>query len=92
MEPQGNEPGRCFGLCGKIIARTRAREHVFAKPAPPRHLFDLRPLLPAARMEVLMDESTSEGFRGVFTTPVDRPPDEPRGRTPAMKERFAISW
>ena len=39
-----------------------------------------------------MDESTAEAVRGVFTTLVDGPPGEPRGQTPAMKDRFAISW
>ena len=39
-----------------------------------------------------MDESTAEAYCGVFTTLVDRLPGEPRGRTPAMKERLALSW
>ena len=52
---------------------------MFARPARPRHLFDMRPSLPAARVEVLMDESTAEAVRGVFTTLVDRLPGEPRG-------------
>ena len=37
-----------------------------------------------------MDESTAEAVRDVSTTLVDRPPGEPRGRTPAMKERCAV--
>ena len=65
---------------------------MFAKLAQPRFLLDMRPLLPAARVEALTDESAAESFRRVFTTLVDRLPGEPWGRTAAMKERFGISW
>ena len=65
---------------------------MFAKLAQPNLLLDMRPLLPAARVEALTDESTAESFRRVLTTLVDRLPGEPSGRMPAMKERFGISW
>ena len=84
--------GRYLDLSGRAISRAQAQERMFAKLAQPRLLFDTRPLLPAARAEALTDESTAEAFRRVFTTLVDRLPGEPWGRTPAMKERFGISW
>lgn len=33
-----------------------------------------------------------ESYRRVFTTLVDRLPGAPWERTPALKERFGISW
>ena len=84
--------GRYLDLSGKTISRAQAQERMFAKLAQPRFLLDMRPLLPAARVEALTNGSTAESFRRVFTTLVDRLPGEPWGRTPAMKERFGISW
>ena len=77
---------------GRAISRAQAQGRMFAKLAQPRLLLDMRPLLPATRAEALTDESTAEAFRRVFTTLVDRLPGEPWARTPAMKERFGISW
>jgi hypothetical protein len=65
---------------------------MFAKLANPRFLLDTRPLLPAAQVEALTEESTAGSYRRVFTTLIDRLPGEPWGRTPAMKERFGIAW
>ena len=43
-------------------------------------------------LDQLREESTAESFRRVLTTLLDRLSGEPWGRTPAMKERFGISW
>ena len=84
--------GRYLDLSGQAISRAQAQERMFAKLANPRFLLDMRPLLPAAQAEVLTEEATTDSFRRVFTALVDRLPGEPWGNTPAMKERFAISW
>ena len=84
--------GRYLDLSGVGISRAQAQERMFAKLAQPRLLFDMRPLLPAAQAQAITEESTAESFRSVFTTLVDRLPGEPWVRTPAMKERFGISW
>ena len=84
--------GRYLTLSGQAISRAQAQERMFAKLANPRFLLDVRPLLPAARAETLTEESTAEAFRRVFMTLVDRLSGEPWGRTPAMKQRFGISW
>ena len=84
--------GRYLDLSGQTMPRARAQERMFAMLANPRFLLDMRPLLPAARVEALTEESTTESFRRVFMTLVDRLPGEPWGRTPAMKRRFGIAW
>ena len=84
--------GRYLERSGQTISRAQAQERMFAKLARPRLLLDVHPLLPAAQVEALTEESTAESFRRVFTAIVDRLPGEPWGRTPAMKERFGISW
>ena len=84
--------GRYLDLSDQAISRAEAQERMFAKLAQPRLLLDMRPLLPAPQGEALTEESTAESFRRVFTTLVDRLPGEPWVRTPAMKERFGISW
>ena len=84
--------GCYLDLQGRTISRAQAQERMFAKLVQPRLLLDMRPLLPAVRATALTDESTAETFRRVFTTLVDRLPGEPWARTPAMKERFGISW
>ena len=84
--------GRYLDRSDQAISRAQAQERMFAKLAQPRLLLDVRPLLPAAQVEALTEESTAESFRRVFTTLVDRLPGEPWGRTPATKERFGISW
>ena len=84
--------GRYLSRSGEVISRTQAEERMFAKLANPRFLLDIRPLLPAAQVEALTEDSTAESFRRVFTTLVDRLPGEPWGRTPAMKRRFDITW
>ena len=84
--------GRYLDLSGQAISRAQAQERMFAKLANPRLLLDMRPLLPAAQAEALTDASTADSFRRVFTILVDQLPGEPWGKTPAMKERFGISW
>ena len=84
--------GHYLALSGRAISRAQAQERMFAKLAKPRFLLDVRPLLPAARAEALTEESTAEAFRRVFMTLVDRLPGEPWRRTPAMKQRFDITW
>ncbi len=84
--------GQYLNLSGQTMPRARAEERMFAKLANPRFLLDMRPLLPAARVEALTEESTAESFRRVFMTLIDRLPGEPWGRTPAMKRRFGITW
>ena len=71
--------GRYLDLSGKATSQAQAQERMFAKLAQPRFLLDMRPLLPAARVEALTDEATAESFRRVFTTLVDRLPGEPWG-------------
>ena len=84
--------GRYLDLSGQAISRAQAQERMFAKLANPRFLLDVRPLLPAAEAQALTEEATADWFRRVFTMLVDQLPGEPWGRTPAMKERFGISW
>ncbi len=84
--------GRYLDLSGQAISRAQAQERMFAKLANPRFLRDMRPLLPAAQAEALTEDSTADSFRRVFTDLVDGLPGEPWERTPAMKERFGISW
>ena len=83
---------RYLGLSGQAISRAQAQERMLAKLANPRFLLDMRPLLPAAQAVALTDASTADSFRRVFTILVDRLAGKPWGRTPAMKERFGISW
>ena len=84
--------GRYLERSGQTITRAQAQERMFAKLARPRLLLDVHPLLPAVQVEALTEESTAGSFRRVFTALVDRLPGEPWGRTPAIKERFGISW
>ena len=84
--------GWYLDLSGQTISRAQAQERMFAKLANPRLLLDVRPLLPAPKAEALTEEVIAEWFRRVFRMLVDRLPGEPWGRTPAMKERFRISW
>ena len=84
--------GRYLDLSGQAITRAQAQERMFAKLANPRFLLDMRPLLPAAQVEALTEESTEEAFRRVFTELVDRVPGEPWARTPGMKGRFGVTW
>ena len=84
--------GRYLAFSAQAISRAQAQERMFAKLANPRFLLDIRPLLPTAQAEALTEESTAQSFRRVFSTLVDRLPGEPWARTPAMKERFGISW
>jgi predicted nucleotidyltransferase component of viral defense system len=84
--------GRYLDLSGQAISRAQAQERMFAKLANPRFLIDMRPLLRADQAEALTEESTSESFRRVFTTLVDRLPGEPWAGMPAMKERYGIAW
>ena len=84
--------GRYLDLSGQSISRAQAQERMFAKLAQPRFLLDMRPLLPAPQVDMLTEETTAEAFRRVFTELVDRLPGVPWVKTPAMKERFGISW
>ena len=84
--------GRYLDLSGQAISRAQAQERMFAKLANPRFLLDIRPLLRADRAEALTDASAADSFGRVFTALIDRLPGTPWGRTPAMKERFGISW
>lgn len=84
--------GQYLALSGQAISRADAQQRMFAKLANPRFLLDIRPLLPAAQVETLSGASTAELFRLVFTTLIDRLPGEPWAKTPAMKERFGMSW
>ena len=85
--------GRCqHDRRPQAISRAEAQDRMFAKVANPRFLLDVRPLLPAAQVEALTEEWAAESFRRVFVILVDRLPGEPWGRTPAMKERFGMSW
>ena len=84
--------GQYLALSGQTISRAQAQERMFAKLANPRFLLDVRPLLPAARAETLTEASTAEAFRRVFVVLIDRLPGEPWGRTPAMKQRFGITF
>lgn len=81
---------RYLALSRNTISRAQARERMFAKLANPHFMFDVRPLLPAARAEALTEESTAEAFRRVFTILVDQLPGEPWRRAPTMKQRFGV--
>ena len=84
--------GQYLAAAGQAISRAQAHERMFAKLANPRFLLDVRPLLPAAQADTLAREAKGEPFRRVFVTLVDNLPGEPWVRTPAMKQKFAISW
>ena len=84
--------GKYLALSGQAISRAQAQERMFAKLANPRFLLDVAPLLPAAHAEAFTREARGEPFRRVFVSLVDTLPGEPWVRTPAMKQKFAISW
>ena len=69
--------GRYLELSDRAISRAQAQERMFAKLAHPPLWLDLRPLLSPARAEALTAASTAESFRRVFSSLVDRLPDEP---------------
>ena len=84
---------RYLALSGQAISRAQAQESACSRSWPIRaSLLDVRPLLPAARVEALTAESTAESFRRVFVILVDRLPGDPWERTPTMKQKFGISW
>ena len=84
--------GKYLTLSGQAISRAQAQERMFAKLANPRFPLDVLLLLPAAHAEAFTRETKGEPFRRVFVTLVDTLPGEPWVRTPAMKQKFAISW
>ena len=84
--------GQYLAAAGQAVSRAQAHERMFAKLANPRFLLDVRPLLPAAHAETFTGEAKDEPFRRVFVALVDSLPGEPWVRTPAMKQRFALSW
>lgn len=84
--------GQYLQVSGQTISRAQAQERMLAKFANPRFLLDMRPLLPATRMEDLTDEATADAFRRVFTTFVDRLPGDPWARTSEVKENLGIKW
>ncbi len=79
-------------LSGQLVSRAQAQERMFGKLANPRFLSDLRPLLPPGQAWKLTGQWKLEAFRRVFTQLVDLLPGKPWGRTPAMQQRFNISW
>ncbi len=82
--------GRYLSLSGQTITRAEAQQRMFAKLAKPRFLLDMKVLLSAEQAEALDEASTTEAFRQVFTTFIDRLPGEPWARTSEMRERFGI--
>ncbi len=84
--------GQYLDLSGQTMSRAQAQERMFAKLADPGLLTDVRPLLPAAKAEILTEEAIADSFRRVFTILIDELPGAAWGRTPAMKERFRIPW
>lgn len=83
--------GRYLSLSGQTITRAEAQQRMFAKLAKPRFLLDMKVLLSAKQAEALDEASTTEAFRQVFTTFIDRLPGEPWARTAEMRERFGIT-
>lgn len=81
--------GRYLALAGQTISRAQAQERVFVKLANPHFLLDIRPLLPTAQAELLMDESTKVAFARVFYELVDRLAGDRWARFDEMKDRFA---
>ena len=79
-------------LAGQTMPRAEAQERMCAKLANPRFLVDMRPLLPAAQVEALTEESTAESFRRMFVILIDQLPGEPWRRMETMKQRFGITW
>ena len=84
--------GKYLALSGQAISRAQSQERMFTKLANPRFPLDVLPLLPAAHAEAFTREAKGEPFRRVFVTLVDTLPGEPWVRTPAMKQKFGISW
>jgi hypothetical protein len=73
----------CFNL---YLERTnvkipRAEQRMLAKLRRPRFLDDMRPLLPAAALHHLGDESTRQAFLNVFKQLVINIPGEPWAKT-----------
>lgn len=83
--------GRYLELGGQAISRAQAQERMFGKLANPRFLIDMKPLLPAARAELLTDTSTTDAFCKVFTQFIDQIPGDAWMRTDEMAERFGVS-
>ncbi len=72
------------------ISRAMAQQRMFAKLANPAFLTDMRPLVPADRVETLNEETTKDAFRRVLSELIDLIPGEDWKETPDMIERFAL--
>ena len=65
---------------------------MFGKMAKPRLLLDMRPLLPAPQAEALTEDAAAAAFREVYMGLIDQLPGDPWAKTPAIKEKYGISW
>jgi len=77
---------------GHSISRAQAQERMLGKMAKPRLLLDMRPLLPAPQAEALTEEAAAAAFREVYMGLIDQLPGDPWAKTPAIKEKYGISW
>lgn len=83
---------RYLALSDQKISRAQAQQRMLAKLANPRLLLDMRPLLPAAKAEVLTENATADAFQRVFVDLVDRLPGHAWAKTDAIKQRYGIVW
>ena len=77
---------------GHSISRAQAQERMFGKMAKPRLLLDMRPLLPAPQAEALTEDAVAAAFREVYMGLIDKLPGDSWAKTPAIKEKYGLSW
>ena len=65
---------------------------MFAKLLDPKFMRDIRPLLPKDGADRLDEAAKMEAFRLVFSEFVELILGDPWAKTPAMQDRFGISW
>lgn len=84
--------GRYLAQSGRNISRAEAQQRMFAKLEAPHLLLDVRPLLPVDKQETMNESAMTESVRQVLAQIIDRFPGDPWAETPAMMEKYGISW